>query len=169
MQHIEVMTTFVMALLAIGIILLFCARDKKTNIRNYPSPACQVMKWYESDYIILEREIENARNIYHLDHIREAIKEFKYRYKGYQESITLQIDVNISVLKENGFIEGGLNCRSGEMYFTEKKTKFQLVFGMRYNIGGKQRKYFSLSKDFESQENAILFFNELRVLLLSKK
>ena len=94
MQPIEVMTTFIMALLSIGIILLFCARDKKTKVKSYPSPACQVMKWYESDYIILEREIENARNIYHLEFIRQSVKEFKYRYKGYQESITLQIDVN---------------------------------------------------------------------------
>jgi len=94
MQPIEVMTTFVMALLAIGIILLFCVRDKKTKIKRYPSPACEIMKWYENDYIIIAREIEQSRNIYHLEAIRQAIVDFKYRYKGYQESITLKTDVN---------------------------------------------------------------------------
>jgi len=75
---------------------------------------------------------------------------------------------NIAFLKENGFTEGGLNSRSGELYFNQQKNKCQLIFGMRYNIGGKQRKYFSLSKDFNTQELAISFFNELRLSLQTK-
>jgi len=94
MQPIEVIKLLVMFLLSIGIILLFCVRDKKTTIKRYPSPACEVMKWYENDYIIIARELEQARNIYHLDAIRNAIIEFKYRYNGYQESKTLKTDVN---------------------------------------------------------------------------
>jgi len=94
MELNEIMLIVFMAICSISIVTLFIFRGKKTKVVHYPSPACDVMKWYDSDYIILAREIEQARNIYHLDHIREAIREFKYRYKGYQESISLQIDVN---------------------------------------------------------------------------
>jgi len=94
MQPIQVMTIFIMALSCAGVMILFIARDKKTKVRYHPSPACQVMKYYDSDYINIARELENARNIYHLEFIRQAIVDFKYRYKGYQESITLKTDVN---------------------------------------------------------------------------
>jgi len=94
MQPIELIKLLVMFLSAIGIILLFCVRDKKTKVRCHPSPACQVMKYYDRDYINIARELENARNIYHLEFIRQAIVDFKYRYKEYQESKTLKTDVN---------------------------------------------------------------------------
>jgi len=94
MQPIQVMTIFIMALSCAGVMILFIARDKKTTVKRYPSPSCEVMKWYNNDYIIIARELEQARNVYHLDAIRDAIIEFKYRYKNHQESITLKTDVN---------------------------------------------------------------------------
>lgn len=72
---------------------------------------------------------------------------------------------NIEILKNNGFIEGGLSCRSGEMHTRELKTKVQLVFGMRCNIGGKRNKYFSLAKDFENKGFAERYFNNLKPYL----
>jgi len=72
---------------------------------------------------------------------------------------------NIAVLKENNFIEGGLNSRSGELYLCEMKTKCILIFGTRCNVAGKRNKYFSLSKDFGSLKDAVDFFNVLRLSL----
>jgi len=76
---------------------------------------------------------------------------------------------NIRLLETSGFNEGGLHCRSGEMLLVEKATKCQLVFGIRSNIAGKGgNKYFSLSKDFASKEDAIAEFKALKPLLTAK-
>ena len=65
---------------------------------------------------------------------------------------------NITALRNNGFREGCLPCRSGEMQLVEKATKVQLVFGLRSNISGKgHNKYFSLSRDFSSKDEAKQF------------
>lgn len=71
---------------------------------------------------------------------------------------------NIATLNNNGFQQGGLPCRSGEMQLVSKSTKTQLVFGMRSNISGKGRnKYFSLSSDFKSEAEAKQFFQSLNL------
>ena len=69
---------------------------------------------------------------------------------------------NIQALRNNGFKEGGLPCRSGEMQLVEKATKVQLVFGQRSNISGKgHNKYFSLSRDFSSTDEAKNFLQSI--------
>lgn len=71
---------------------------------------------------------------------------------------------NIALLNGAGFIAGGLPCRSGEMQIVEKATKAQLVFGIRSNIAGKgSNKYFSLSRDFSSTDEAKSFFKTLKL------
>lgn len=71
---------------------------------------------------------------------------------------------NVATLKSAGFIPGGLFSRSGEMLLVEKKSKFQLVFGVRSNISGARgRKYFSLSKDFTHREHAEAFAKTLQL------
>lgn len=46
----------------------------------------------------------------------------------------------------------------------EKKNKVQLVFGERANISGKRgTKYFSLSRDFTSADEAKAFFKTLNL------
>lgn len=76
---------------------------------------------------------------------------------------------NVRLLETQGFVSGGLFCRSGELLLVEKATKFQLVFGVRSNISGKYaNKYFSLSKDFGSKEAAIAEFISIKPLLLAK-
>jgi hypothetical protein len=86
-------------------------------------------------------------------------------YSDNVKSNSLLREFNIETLKEAGFIEGGLQSRSGEMYLGKLKTKYQIVFGMRCNIGGKQRKYFSLSKDYATELEAKEEFNELKMLM----
>jgi len=69
---------------------------------------------------------------------------------------------NIAILIASGFKRGGLQCRSGELQLVEKTTKAQLVFGERSNIGGKGgNKYFSLSRDFSSADEAKRFFSTI--------
>lgn len=76
---------------------------------------------------------------------------------------------NIRLLETSGFNEGGLRCRSGEMRLIEKATKSQLVFGVRSNISGKGgTKYWSLSKDFATKQEAIAEFKSLKPLLCAK-
>lgn len=71
---------------------------------------------------------------------------------------------NIAALNASGFVAGGLFSRSGELLLVEKKTKIQLVFGMRSNISGKGTcKYFSLSRDFASKEEAEAFAKNLQL------
>ena len=68
---------------------------------------------------------------------------------------------NIATLNAAGFVAGGLQCRSGELSMVEKTTKTQLVFGTRANIGGRRNKYFSMSKDFASKQEAEAFAKNL--------
>ena len=77
-----------------GFSFLFYRRKEKPSKAPYPSIGCTTMQYYDADYIILSAEIENARNIYHLEVISEEIKDFKRRYRAYQEPVILQIDVN---------------------------------------------------------------------------
>lgn len=71
---------------------------------------------------------------------------------------------NITALNTAGFVSGGLPCRSGELCLVEKATKTQLVFGMRSNIAGKgSNKYFSMSKDFASKQEAETFAKSLNL------
>lgn len=71
---------------------------------------------------------------------------------------------NIETLEGAGFVHGGLFSRSGELHLVEKATKCQLVFGVRSNIAGKGgNKYFSLSKDFESKQDAESFAKRLNL------
>ena len=95
MQPIEVMKVFVMVILAIGIILLFLARDKKTKVVKYiPSPACQVMKNYDADCMILANAIHHARFKFELELIKVHINLFKANYMPYQCSHELKIDIS---------------------------------------------------------------------------
>lgn len=72
---------------------------------------------------------------------------------------------NIAMLNAAGFVAGGLFCRSGELLLVEKATKAQLVFGMRSNLAGKGRnKYFSMSKDFASKQEAEAFAKTLTLI-----
>jgi len=71
---------------------------------------------------------------------------------------------NIASLLAAGFKRGGLQCRSGELQLVEKTTKTQLVFGERANVGGKGgNKYFSLSRDFASAQEAREFYYTLNL------
>jgi len=71
---------------------------------------------------------------------------------------------NIATLNKAGFVAGGLPCRSGELSLVEKATKDQLVFGTRSNISGKGgNKYFSMSKDFASKQEAEAFAKSLNL------
>jgi len=72
---------------------------------------------------------------------------------------------NIAKLNAAGFVPGGLPCRSGDLSLVEKATKCQLVFGTRSNISGKGgNKYFSLSKDFTTKEEAESFAKSLNLI-----
>lgn len=76
---------------------------------------------------------------------------------------------NIRLLETSGFNQGGLHCRSGEMLLVEKTTKCQLIFGVRSNIAGKGgNKYFSISKDFATKDEAMAEFKALKPLLCAK-
>lgn len=70
---------------------------------------------------------------------------------------------NAQYLREHGFIYSGAMSRSGEMYIAEQKTQAKLVFGLRCNIGGKNCKYFSLTRTFKTAEEARTFFKNLQL------
>ena len=71
---------------------------------------------------------------------------------------------NVSTLIAAGFIRGGLKSCSGKLVIVEKKTKVSLIFGERSNISGKgANKYFSLSKDFATAEEAKAYAKSLEL------
>ena len=73
---------------------------------------------------------------------------------------------NIKTLRGLKFYEGGTESQSGKMYLIEMKTKTSIRFGMSCNIGGKQRKYFTLQKDFKNKEEAESFFSSIKEKLV---
>ncbi|MDD5358527.1 MAG: hypothetical protein PHX80_05230 [Candidatus Nanoarchaeia archaeon] len=73
---------------------------------------------------------------------------------------------NVSVLRKSGFKDGGLYSTSGNLYLVKKETKWQMVFGKRYNIGSKKgNKYFSLAKDYKTEAEAMKDFNKFKTKL----
>jgi len=74
-------------------------------------------------------------------------------------------NINISVLKEHGFLEGGAYCTSGNLYISELRTMAKLVFGIRCNVSGKRQKYFSLAKNYKTKEDAIKDFKIIKLRL----
>lgn len=71
-------------------------------------------------------------------------------------------DYNIDILEKNGFKNGGMYSQSAYLEITELKTKVNLVFGIRSNIGGSSTKYFSLVKSYDSVKKAMSDFKKIR-------
>jgi len=69
-------------------------KEKKANLDYTPKVHCQMMRSYDQNKEILYNNIESARNLYHLQMIRERIYTFKRDYAGYQCPVILQIDTN---------------------------------------------------------------------------
>jgi hypothetical protein len=85
---------------AVMVLITLCAvyERRKTRPVKKPLPHGRtMMHYYDADLAILTGEIENARNLYHLQMIRESIKDFKKRYADYQCPVILQIDTNTLV------------------------------------------------------------------------
>jgi len=69
-------------------------KEKKENLNYAPKVHCQMMRSYDQNKEILYSNIESARNLYHLQMIKERIYTFKKDYSSHQCPIMLQIDVN---------------------------------------------------------------------------
>lgn len=69
-------------------------KKEKEPIKKLPTPACDRMKFYDSDYMILATAIHQARLPFELDIIRNHIQLFNWSYMQYQCSKELSVDVN---------------------------------------------------------------------------
>jgi hypothetical protein len=83
-------------------------------------------------------------------------------YDGVKSNNPLR-ELNINLLKNCGFVESGQKSTSGIFRLVRLKTKYKLVFGTKSNVGGKGNtvKYFSLSKDYQSESESIKDFKYL--------
>lgn len=96
MQPNELLYTILALLFTDCTILIYCIwNNKKENedFKNkHPKPQCTTMQYYDADYCNIAEQIGKARNIYHLQHIKESIYLFKKRYAPYQNQFVLFTD-----------------------------------------------------------------------------
>lgn len=108
----EMSMTICILLFAACCIVLCCIwnnkKDKEDLKKKHPKPGCTTMQHYDADYCNIAEQIKKARNIYHLEKIRESIFLFKKRYSAYQNQFILHTDwKNLLALwkeKNNTFI-----------------------------------------------------------------
>ena len=76
--------------------IVYCIWSKKKDNEDFkkrhPQPQCTTMQYYDADYCTIAQQIKGARNLYHLQHIRESIYAFKKRYLPYQNQFVLHTD-----------------------------------------------------------------------------
>jgi len=96
MQPTTLLNGFLVLLfIACVIMVVAIFRSKKDNQefkKKHPQPQCTTMQYYDADYCNIAEQIAKARNIYHLQHIRESIYLFKKRYAHYQNQFILHTD-----------------------------------------------------------------------------
>jgi len=92
----EIVTVICLLLFTACCFIIYCVWSKKKDNEDFknkhPKPQCTTMQYYDADYCNIAEQIANARNIYHLQQIRESIYLFKKRYAPYQNQFVLFTD-----------------------------------------------------------------------------
>jgi hypothetical protein len=112
MSQYQITTTICILLFIACCITLRCIwnkrKDNEAFKKRHPKAQCTTMQYYDNDYCTIAQQIEVARNLYHLQHIKESIYLFKKRYAPYQNQFILHTDwkrlLTLWKEKNNSFI-----------------------------------------------------------------
>ena len=88
MLEIIVTLTLVCAMVVMFVSVFLSTRKRKKQVVK------DHLQYYQIDKNIIQYQIEQARNLYHVQSMIDDIHTFKYQYKKHQCPVTLQTDTN---------------------------------------------------------------------------
>jgi len=92
----EIVTIACLLLFTACCFIIYCVWSKKKDNEDFknkhPKPQCTTMQYYDADYLNIAEQIEKAKGIRHMQHIKERICSFRRQYLPYQNLFVLHTD-----------------------------------------------------------------------------